>query len=249
LDKEELVVLILAAGKGTRMKSDMPKVMHRVRGRTMLGHVLDTAARLGAARTVVVLGYKWDTVVPVVEGRADFVIQEPQLGTGHAVMCAAPKIESARGTLLILYGDVPLLRASTVRRLLDIHTAEGNAATILTAIVDDPEGYGRIVRGEGTRVDRIVEHKDASGDERAIKEINTGICCFEIDRLLDVLKEIRNDNVQGEYYITDAIGLMRRRGWRAGAVVIDDRREAEGINTEEQLARAERDFPEISREN
>lgn len=246
---DELVVLILAAGKGTRMKSDLPKVLRKVHGRPMLEHVLDKAERLGADRTIVVLGYRWDSVEPVVRGRAEHVVQAPQLGTGHAVMCAAPGFESSKGTLLMLFGDVPLLRESTIRRMLEVHASEGNAATVLSAILDDPAGYGRVIRGEAGGLDRIVEHKDASESERAVKEINTGLCCFSIPRLIEVLKEISNNNTQGEYYITDAIGLMRGRGWPVGAVVLEDYREAEGINTEEQLERTERVYTEIFGDN
>jgi bifunctional UDP-N-acetylglucosamine pyrophosphorylase / glucosamine-1-phosphate N-acetyltransferase len=246
---DELTVLILAAGKGTRMKSDLPKVLHKVCGRPMLDFVLDKSERLGATRIITVVGYQAEKVIPVVEGRAEYVLQQPQNGTGHAVMCAAPKFESSAGVLLMLYGDVPLLTEATMRRLLDAHKQEGNKATVLTAILDDPTGYGRIIRDSDGRLDRIVEHKDANEAERAVREINTGICCFMIPELLDVLKEISNDNAQGEYYITDAIGLMRRRGWAVGAVIAADPRETEGINTEDQLARTERLMADISPEN
>ena len=215
----------------------------------MLDYALEKAERLGAARIVAVVGYQAEKVIPLVEGRVRHVIQQPQLGTGHAVMCAAPEFEDITGDLLMLYGDVPLLRESTIRRLLETHKNEDNKATVLTAILDDPTGYGRIIRDSEGRLDRIVEHKDASEAERAVNEINTGICCFRIPELLSVLKDISSDNAQGEYYITDAIGLMRSRGWRVGAVVAGDPRETEGINTEEQLLRTERIMSEISADN
>jgi bifunctional UDP-N-acetylglucosamine pyrophosphorylase / glucosamine-1-phosphate N-acetyltransferase len=242
---DELVVVILAAGKGTRMKSDLPKVLHKVRGRPMLDYSLEKSERIGASRIVAVVGYQSEKVIPLVEGRAEYALQQPQLGTGHAMMCAAPKFESFGGDLLLLYGDVPALRESTIRRLLETHKKDGNMATVLTAILEDPTGYGRIIRDSAGGLDRIVEHKDANEAELSVCEINTGICCFRIPELLAVLKEITNDNAQGEYYITDAIGLMRRHGWPVGAVVAGDPRETEGINTEEQLARAERIMDEI----
>jgi len=246
---DELIVLIMAAGKGTRMKSDLPKVLHCVSGKPMLEYVIEKAEHLKAGRIIVIVGYQAEKVMPLIEGRTEFVLQEPQLGTGHAVMCAAPKFEASTGTLLLLSGDVPLLTKATLLRLVEVHKKEANKATVLTAILDDPAGYGRILRDGASGVDRIVEHKDASEQERAINEINTGLYCFDIPALLTVLKEISNNNAQGEYYVTDAIGLMRMRGWKVGAVVAGDHRETEGINTKEQLLRAERDLAEISYDN
>jgi bifunctional UDP-N-acetylglucosamine pyrophosphorylase/glucosamine-1-phosphate N-acetyltransferase len=231
------------------MKSDLPKALRKVCGRPMIGFVLDKAERLGAARIIVVVGWQSEKVIPLLAGRAEYVLQNPQLGTGHAMMCAEPKFAGSSGTVMLLYGDVPLLTEKTLRRLLDAHDSGMNKATVLTAVLDDPSGYGRIIRDPAGAVDRIVEHKDATEEERAVGEINTGIYCFGIPEIVAVLKEISNDNAQGEYYVTDAIGLMRRRGWRVGAVAADDPRETEGVNTEEQLARIGRIMCEISGDN
>ncbi len=236
---EKLAVLVLAAGKGKRMKSDIAKVLHEVAGRPMLSYVLDRASELGAARVIVVVGHKKESVVSMLPSGVSHAVQEPQLGTGHAVMCAESLFRDAQGDILILYGDVPLITAPTIRSLVENHRAANNSGTILTAILTEPAGYGRIVRNESGGVDAIVEHKDAGPKELAIKEINTGICCFKVADLLSVLTEIKDDNAQGEYYITDAVGLMRSRGMRVGAVVASNPAETEGINTEEQRAAAE----------
>lgn len=246
MTKRDLTVVILAAGKGTRMKSDLPKVMHRICGRPMIDHVLEKAEALGASKVVAVVGWQSEKVIPHLEGRAEYVLQNPQIGTGHAMMCAAPKFEGTDGVVLLLYGDVPILTVNTLKKLLEVHSVQGNKATVLTAVLDDPSGYGRIIRNEAGLVERIVEHKDASDEEKSVKEINTGIYCFDIPELEVVLKEITNDNAQGEYYITDAIGLMRSHGWRVGAVMAEDPRETEGVNTEEQLLRLEKAMCEIS---
>jgi bifunctional UDP-N-acetylglucosamine pyrophosphorylase/glucosamine-1-phosphate N-acetyltransferase len=236
---EKLTVLVLAAGKGKRMKSDIAKVLHEVAGRPMLSYVLDRTSELGAARAIVVVGHKKESVISMLPSGVGHAVQEPQLGTGHAVMCAENLFRDTQGDILILYGDVPLITTPTIRSLLENHRTASNSGTILTAVLDEPAGYGRIVRKAEGGVDSIVEHKDAGPEELAIKEINTGICCFKIADLLAVLTEIKDDNAQGEYYITDAVGLMRSRGMRVGAVVAANPAETEGINTEEQRAAAE----------
>ncbi len=244
-NEKELIVLILAAGKGTRMESDMPKVLHKINGRPMLDYVLENADKLGADRKIVVIGHKGEMVKEFIAGRAETVVQEPQMGTGHAVMCAESKIEGSEGTILMVYGDVPMLKALTLSSLIEAHEEQNNSGTILTAFLDDATGYGRIIRDDRGNVEGIVEHKDANNEQRKIKEFNTGICCFNIRDLFIILKEITNNNSQKEYYITDAFGLMKKRGWKIGTSTADDPSETEGINTLEQLKRAERIMAEI----
>ncbi len=231
--------MILAAGKGTRMKSDKAKVLHEINGRPMVEYVLDKAWEVSGKPPVVVVGHQAQAVEAVVGGRGRCVLQSPQLGTGHAVMMGAPLFENSGGTLVVLYGDVPLLTSETIQGLIAAHNTGGHAATILSAVLDDPTGYGRIVRTPEGNLDRIVEHKDASEAIRAIAEINTGLCCFDIPALVPALKQLRNDNSQGEYYITDVPGIFNAAGLTCGVTIARDPLETEGINTLEQLARAQ----------
>lgn len=240
MSDNHITAVILSAGKGTRMKSDLAKVLHPVCGRPMLEYVLDAADALGDVEKVVVVGHQADSVKKVVGDRAKCALQQPQLGTGHAVMCAREHLEGRGGTMLLLYGDVPLITAGTLKNMMSSHMDSGCAATVLTAVLSDPTGYGRIIRREDNLLDRIVEHKDASPEELAVNEINTGICCFDMEKLLEVLDELTDDNAQGEYYITDAIGLLNNHGYKVGAVVAQDPVEVEGINTLEQLQRTEK---------
>ncbi|HEY3382911.1 MAG TPA: bifunctional UDP-N-acetylglucosamine diphosphorylase/glucosamine-1-phosphate N-acetyltransferase GlmU [Vicinamibacterales bacterium] len=232
-----LHVLILAAGKGTRMKSARPKVLHQVAGAPMIDYVLATAGQLSPASRTVVVGHEAEQVQKALAHRADvrFVLQEPQLGTGHAVLQAKPLLEGVRGTLVLLSGDVPLLRRETLDALISTHEASGAAATVVTAIVPDPTGYGRVVR-DGDSVLRIVEHRDASAAERAIREINSGIYAFDLEPLFPALGQIAADNAQREYYLPDLIGIYRTQGRQVGAVVAADPAEILGINNRSELA-------------
>jgi len=235
-NERPLIILVLSAGRGTRMESDLAKVLHEVGGRPMVEYVLDTAEELRPEKTIVVVGHQAGKVREVVAGRAECALQEPQLGTGHAVMCARRLFEESPGDLLLLYGDVPLITPETARNIVDTHRNGSFSGTVLTAVLDDPTGYGRIIRKQDGSVDRIVEHKDASEEEKKVREINTGICCFRIPDILPVLGELSDDNAQGEYYITDAFELLNRRGLRVGAAAARDPEEVEGVNTLEQLA-------------
>lgn len=231
--------VILAAGKGTRMKSDLPKVLHRIAGRTLLDLVLDTVAEAGVARTVVVVGHQAALVQQTCRRAAlTFVVQEPQMGTGHAVQVAAPSLTPG-GLCLVLAGDVPLLRPGTLRRLVQGTAAGGAAATVLTCVVADAGAYGRIVKGPQGRVLRIVEARDATPQELRIGEYNTGVFCFRTDALLRVLGELTSHNSQGEYYLTDTVALLVERGLPVLAVATEDPGEAVGINTVQELAAAE----------
>lgn len=230
--------VVLAAGRGTRMKSDLPKVLHPLAGRPLLDHVLDTVAAVGVDHTVVVVGHMADLVEEQC-GRPglDFVVQEPQLGTGHAVQEAAPALRGT-GHTVVLAGDVPLLRATTLARLLDGAAGGGAAATVLTCVVPDAGAYGRIVKDGRGRVLRIVEARDAGPEELAIGEYNTGVFCFRTDLLVEALAHLTTDNDQGEYYLTDTVSWLVEAGHEVTAVATDDPDEVVGINTVDELAAA-----------
>lgn len=239
-DQRGTSAIVLAAGMGKRMQSDLAKVLHPVLGRPMLDHVLDAVRAAGVGRVVVVIGHQAERVRSAMAGRGvEFVLQAEQLGTGHAVRQAEPLLGDEPGTVLVLCGDTPLLTAETLRDLRDTHRATRAAATVLSAELDDPTGYGRVVRGPDGAVLRIVEHKDASPEERRVREINSGLFAFEVADLFSALAEVRADNQQGEFYLTDTLEILRRRGCRISAQRCRDRREVLGINTLEQLREVE----------
>ena len=237
----ETHVVILAAGRGTRMKSERPKVLHEVHGRAMLSRVLDTAKTLAPSSMVVVLGYKADFVRSAYAGdpAVRFVVQEPQLGTGHALMQALPALSGGTGDLLLLYGDVPLLRPETLTALLARHREDAAAATGLTALVPQPFGYGRIVR-EGGSIAGIVEERDASAAQRSINEINAGIYALALEPLADAVAALSPANAQGEYYLTDLVGIYRRRGLGVSTLTIASADELIGVNSRRELAEVSR---------
>ncbi len=234
----DLTAVILAAGKGTRMKSDLPKVLHYVSGQPMLSHVLDAADVAGCTRKIVIVGFGAGKVAPVVEGRAEMAEQKEQLGTGHAVMQAKPLLANRNGTVMILCGDTPLLDGRELRRLYEHHMEVGNKATVLTALMDDATGYGRLIRSADGQVLKIVEQKDCTPQELAIKEINTGIYCVENEQLFSALAEVDCNNAQGEYYLTDVIDKLVASNAKVGAVVTLDKDAVMGINSRRQLAEA-----------
>ncbi len=233
----DLHVIVLAAGKGTRMRSELPKVLHRLEGQRLLDYVLSTASALGPKSITVVVGHGAEQIRDAyrAEGGLQFVVQEPQLGTGHAVLQAEPVVRDARGTMLLLYGDVPLLSASTLRQLVEQHDADRAAATVVTAIVDRPYGYGRIVRSKG-HLARIVEERDASPEQRQIKEVNAGIYAFDLEPLFDAIRAIASQNAQGEYYLPDLIAIYRRRRLRVSTLTVTNANEIKGINSRTELA-------------
>jgi bifunctional UDP-N-acetylglucosamine pyrophosphorylase/glucosamine-1-phosphate N-acetyltransferase len=233
--------VILAAGKGTRMKSALPKVLHRVAGLPMVEYVLATAAALSPRSTTLVIGHQAETVRDALRGYdgLNYVVQEPQLGTAHALLTTRPVLGEAKGTLVLLSGDVPLLAASTLKTLVDRHQSAGAAATVVTAVVPEPRGYGRIVRA-GHEIARIVEERDATPAEREITEINAGIYAFALDGLFESLTRIAAENAQGEYYLPDIVALYRKQGRGVGTVTVADADEIRGINSRLELAAVSR---------
>lgn len=236
----EFVTVVLAAGKGTRMKSKLPKVLHQVGGKAMLQHVLDAAKQAGAVRNIVVVGFGGDVVEKTIGSQAEFVTQSEQLGTGHAVLQAKELLSGEDGTVMVLCGDTPLLTGELLKKLYDSHKEAGAKATVLTAILPDATGYGRVIRMKDGSVEKIVEHKDATEEERKVREINSGIYCFEIKALFDALSKVNNDNAQGEYYLPDVLEILRKEGEKVWAVAADDFEETLGINSRSQLAGAEK---------
>jgi bifunctional UDP-N-acetylglucosamine pyrophosphorylase/glucosamine-1-phosphate N-acetyltransferase len=235
---ERRAAVILAAGKGTRMKSALPKVLHPVAGVPMTLFPARLARQLGCAPTVLVVGHGAAAVEAALTGEGlGFALQAEQLGTGHALLCAREALGGFAGTLLLLCGDVPLLRQQTLERLLAYHAAQQAAVTVLTAELSDPHGYGRIVR-DGEEVLRIVEEKDASLKEKAIREINTGIYAFEAPFVFEALQRVGRDNAQGEYYLTDVVAIARELGKRVCALAAAEPLETLGINDRVQLAQA-----------
>ena len=235
-----LSIVILAAGKGTRMKSAMAKVMHPLASRPLLQHVIDTAKTLLPQQLSVVAGNGADQVLPFLEGnQVDAVIQEQQLGTGHAVMQAISAIEKTE-QVLVLYGDVPLTRSETLQQLIDVTSKQGLG--ILTTKLDDPTGYGRIVRNDADDVICITEQKDADEATKAIKEVNSGIMLLPSQWLISSLDKLGNNNAQGEYYLTDMVALAVGDGLHIATVCCEDNAEVAGVNTRQQLAELERHY-------
>lgn len=237
---QETVAVILAAGKGTRMKSALPKVLHAVGGQSMLRHVMTAAEQAGAKRTIVVVGFGGDQVQAEIGAAAEYVLQAEQLGTGHAMMQAQPVLAGYTGTVLLLCGDTPLLTGNTLQQLVAAHQQSGAAATVLTAMPADATGYGRILRDKSGQVLGIVEQKDATPEQKQIGEINTGIYCFEAAPLFAALAGLTCNNAQQEYYLTDVLAILAQAGQRVGAVEVADFQETLGINSRLQLAEAEK---------
>ena len=237
----KLSTVILAAGKGKRMKSDLPKVLHPLHGRAMIHYVIDLAKQIHSERIVVVVGHKKELVIQEVQERGvDFVEQTEQLGTGHAVLQTRPLFEGYDGAVLVLNGDVPLLSPSTIAELFRVHREEKPVVSMLTAIMDDPTGYGRIIRDENGYVVRNVEEKDASPEIKQIKEVNVGIYIFDSKRLFETLPLVKNDNKQGEYYLPDVIKIFVDQGEKVVALAAPNPEETYGINTIDHLKQAEK---------
>jgi bifunctional UDP-N-acetylglucosamine pyrophosphorylase/glucosamine-1-phosphate N-acetyltransferase len=234
-----IAAVVLAAGRGKRMRSSVPKVLHLLAGRPMLAHVLDAVRQVADGPVVVVVGPGMEAARAILPPEVAAAVQPEPLGTAHALSCALPHLEGFDGRILVVFGDTPLVRPQTLRALVWEHEREGNTATLVTARMDDPTGYGRIVRGPDGTFACIVEEADAPPDVRAIREVNAGICCFEGSALRSVLPEIRPTNVQGEYYLVDAFRILRERGHRVGILQVREVMEVMGINSRRELAEAE----------
>lgn len=230
--------IILAAGMGTRMKSGMPKVLHRVCGKPLCKWVIDASKEAGADKVVTIIGHGADTVRQTLGDVTEFALQSEQKGTGHAVMQAKEFIENS-DCVVILNGDTPLIKAETIKKAVEYHNERGEQATVITAILSDATGYGRIVRGADGGVLKIVEQKDASEEEKKIREVNSGMYVFDAKSLAYALGEIKPNNAQGEYYLTDTLEILLRAGKKVGAYAIDDNDEIRGINDRVQLSEAE----------
>lgn len=236
----KVAALVLAAGKGTRMKSRLPKVLHKVGGKAMVERVLDTVTAVGVDRSVVIVGFGGEEVRAYLGDRCEYVTQAEQKGTGHAVREAKPVLGDFDGTIVLMCGDTPLVTEDTIKALLNEHAATGAAATVLTAHMENPTGYGRIIRDEEGKVLRIVEQKDGTPDELAVQEINTGMYAFDSQKLWPCLAQLSDDNAQGELYITDVVGILVNADERVSAYMTMDEDESLGVNSRVQLAEAER---------
>lgn len=233
--ENNVMAIILAAGKGTRMKSKKSKLVQKIYGKEIVKRAVENAQKAGVKDIVAVVGYMKEEVMNVLGDNVKYAFQEEMLGTGHAVIQATEYLKNKKGKVLVLNGDVPLLRPETINKLLEKSTENKEYATLLTAIYDNPRGYGRIIRDEGGNISAIVEEKDTTEEQKLIKEINAGIYCFDIVELLSALEEISPNNAQGEYYITDVIEIMNKKGLKTGAVVVEDNTEILGINDRIQL--------------
>ena len=231
--------VILAAGQGTRMKSKLYKVLHPVCGKPMVEHVIDHIGSLDVERVVTVVGHGAELVKETLGNKSEYVLQAEQLGTAHAVLQAEPILGSLEGTTLVVCGDTPLIRPETMQALFAHHEAKNAKATILTAVAENPTGYGRILRDADGQVAQIVEQKDASADQQLVKEINTGTYCFDNKALFEALKQVKNDNAQGEYYLPDVIEILQKQGEVVAAYVTDNFDETLGVNDRFALSQAE----------
>lgn len=234
------MAIVLAAGQGKRMKSKLYKVLHPVCGKPMVGHVLDAVESVECERTVVIVGHGAEAVQQFLGDRAEYALQAEQLGTGHAVKQAKALLDGEEGTTLVICGDTPLVTPETLAQLMELHNRAQASATILTAELNDPTGYGRVIRAEEGSVLKIVEQKDCTTEEQLVKEINTGTYCFDNVKLFAALEQIRNDNAQQEYYLTDVIGIMKAQGDIVQAYCTPDNSEAIGVNDRLVLSEAER---------
>ena len=238
---KELRVIILAAGKGTRMNSDLPKVLHKLKGKPLLDYVIDESELLNPKEIILVVGFKKERVIKHTESRINlrYATQIEQLGTGHAVLQTNELLKNRKGHILILYGDVPNIKASTLQPIVNDHISNNRDLTLITAEIDDPTGYGRIVRDKNGNLLKIIEEKDCSDDEKKIKEWNPGIYIFKIPEVFKILNNIKTNNASKEYYLTDAIGLSQQSNMQIKAIKIENSDEVIGVNTADQLKELE----------
>jgi len=228
---QEVVAIVMAAGKGTRMKSKKSKLVHKIYGKEIIRRAVENVKRAGVKEVITVVGYQKEQIQEVLGDSVEYAIQEEQLGTGHAVMQAAKLLEGKKGKVLILNGDHPIMRPETLKKLVDTSDSRGESATILTMVHDDILPYGKIIHDGDGRIQEIIEHKDCTVEQQQyIKEVNLGMYCFDIEELLKSLKELKNDNAQKEYYLTDVIKIMYDKGLNTGSIVVSDNAEVLGVN-------------------
>ena len=238
---KELRVVILAAGKGTRMNSDLPKVLHKLQSKPLIDYVIDESELLNPKEIILVVGFKKESVIKHTQSRINlkYTTQIEQLGTGHAVLQTNELLKNRKGHILILYGDVPNIKASTLQPIVNDHISNNRDLTLITAEIDDPTGYGRIIRDKNGNLLKIVEEKDCSDDEKKIKEWNPGIYIFKIPEVFKILNNIKTNNASKEYYLTDAIGLSQQSNMQIKAIKIENSDEVIGVNTADQLKELE----------
>ena len=233
--ENNIMAIVMAAGKGTRMKSKKSKLVQKIYGKEIVKRAVENAEKAGVKEIIAVVGYMKEEVMGVLGDCVKYANQDEMLGTGHAVMQAKEYLKGKKGKVLVLNGDVPLIRPETLNKLIEKSIENKEYATLLTAIYDNPTGYGRIVRDEGGNIEAIVEEKDTTPSQKEIKEINAGIYCFDIEELLSALEKLTPNNAQGEYYLTDVIQIMNEKGLKTGAVIVEDNTEILGINDRIQL--------------
>ncbi len=233
--KQDIMAIVLAAGKGTRMNSNNSKLVHKIYGKELVTRVVETAKKADVSEIIAVVGYLKEQVQAVLGNEVKYAVQNEMLGTGHAVMQTIEYLKGKTGKVLVLNGDVPILRPETLKKLIEKSIENKEYATLLTAIYDNPSGYGRIIRDERGNIKSIIEDKDATDEQKEICEINAGIYCFDIQELLDALSKITPNNVKGEYYLTDVIKIMNDKGLKTGALIVEDNTEILGLNDKIQL--------------
>ena len=235
---ENTAVVIMAGGKGKRMKSDLPKVLHEIAGRPILNYIFDTINQLNLKKTIMIVGYQGEKVRELIGSDIEYAEQSEQLGTAHAVLQSKKLLELFTGNILILSGDVPFLKANTLRKFLRYHQKNKYSCSLISAILENPRGYGRVIRNKKGEIREIIEEADLNGNEKEIKEVNAGIYCFEKNKLFQILEKITPNNKQNEYYLTDAVKILLEEGLKVGNIILEDHTEMSGINTRMDLVEA-----------
>ena len=227
---EEAIAIVMAAGKGTRMKSKKSKLVHKIYGKEIIRRAVENVKRAGIEEVITVVGYQKEQIEEVLKDTVKYAVQDEQLGTGHAVIQASKLLEGRKGKVLVLNGDHPIMRPETLKNLVDVSNSRGESATILTMVHDSVLPYGKIIHDEKGNIRQIIEHKDCTLEQQQIREVNLGMYCFDIEQLQNALKELKNDNVQKEYYLTDVIKIMYDKGLKTGSIVVSDNAEVLGVN-------------------